>query len=509
MKRISLIVALTLGLANTQAQNITDGLRYGSDHNLGTARFTALSGAMGALGGDFSAISLNPAGGAVFLNSTLSLSSHLSNIKNQSNYFNNEEKSSKTDFALNQLGAIFVINNVNEEATFKKFTIGLNYNQSNNYENKLFVAGTGKNTIGNFFLEQAQGMPLNLLDLRPGETVSELYQYLGKTEGSAAQNAFLGYQAFLFNPVDPNNPNNASYISNISGNVFNQEYIYLSQGYNSKFSINLATQITNDLYFGVNFNTHTIDYDQSTFLLEQNNNPGSIVKSVGFENNLSVRGAGVSGQIGGIAKIANTFRLGLSYDTPTWYQISEETTQFLESSRVFEGRTINEYIDPRIINVYEDYHLKTPGKLNASAAYIFGQRGLISFDYSYKDYSSIKFSRLNNFYDLYFDITNSSIKNTLKGVSTFNAGAEYRVQQVSLRGGFHYEESPYENGETVGDLVGFSVGAGYNFGRFNADLAYSRSEQERNQNLYSVGLTDAAKVNTVYNNIIMSLSFNL
>ena len=61
----------------------------------------------------------------------------------------------------------------------------------------------------------------------------------------------------------------------------------------------------------------------------------------------------------------------------------------------------------------------------------------------------------------------------------------------------------------MGDLTGFSLGAGYNFGRFNADIAYSRSEQERNQQLYSVGLTDTALINSVYNNFILSLSFNL
>ncbi|MCG2431162.1 OmpP1/FadL family transporter [Aequorivita xiaoshiensis] len=509
MKRISLLITLSICFATSQAQDISDGLRYSSNQNLGTARYTALSGSMGALGGDFSAISSNPASGGVFLTSTLSLSSAFNNLNNNSIYFNTEEEASKTDFSLNQLGAIFVINNANKESSFKKFTIGLNYNQSNNFENKLLIAGTGNNTIGNFFLEQAQGLPLNLLDLRSGETITDLYQYLGETEGSAAQNAFLGYQGFLFDPVDPSNPLNSEYISNIAEGVFNQEYAYLSQGYNSKFTINFATQVTNNLYFGANINTHTIEYDQSTFLLEKNNNPGSIVKSVGFENNLSVTGSGISAQIGGIAKVANNFRLGLSFDTPTWYQIAEETTQSLKSSRVFEGKTINEFIDPRVINVYEDYNLKTPAKVTASAAYIFGQSGLISFDYSYKDYSSIKFSRLNNYYDPYFDRMNNSIKNTLKAASKFSAGAEYRFNRLSLRGGFHYEETPYKDNEVMGDLTGFSLGAGYNFGRFYADIAYSRSEQERNQQLYSVGLTDTALINSVYNNFILSLGFNL
>lgn len=508
MKKTVFFLIIAFTIASSQAQNTTDGLRYSTEQNIGTARFTGLSGAMGALGGDFSALSINPAGGAVFLNSSLVLSASLFDMENNANYFNNREKSFSDDAALNQLGGIFVINNSNEESAFKKFTIGLNFGITKNFDNQIYIAGTGNNSIGNFFLQQAQGIPLNLLQLQPTESISSLYQYLGETEGTAAQNAFLGYQAFLFNPVDPNDSSNSSYISNIANGNFNQEYAYLSQGYNSKFAINLATQITNNLFFGININTHTINFDQSSFLLETNSNPDSMVNRVGFENNLSVTGAGISAQIGAIAKIANNFRLGLSLDTPTWYQISEETSQYLESRRVFDGQTLNEYINPGVINVYEDYTLRTPAKVTASAAYIFGEKGLISFDYSYKDYASIELSDINNSYNSYFNELNTSIDNTLKGTSIFKAGAEYRINQLSLRGGFHYEESPYQNTEIVGDLTGFSVGAGYNFGRYTCDLAYARSEQERNQQLYSVGLTDVAKIKAVYSNFVLSLGFN-
>lgn len=44
-------VCILLGLGAT-AQNEADVLRYSSQYVLGTARFTGLGGAMGALGGD-------------------------------------------------------------------------------------------------------------------------------------------------------------------------------------------------------------------------------------------------------------------------------------------------------------------------------------------------------------------------------------------------------------------------------------------------------------------------
>lgn len=508
MKRLPFLCITLLFITISHAQNITDALRYSTKDNTGTARFVALSGAMGALGGDFSATQVNPAGAVVFLNSNLTFSASLLDLKNETSYFNNSEKSISDDITINQIGGVFVMNNTNEASTFKKFTIGVNYNTTKNLNNSMYIAGKGKTSIADFFLEQAQGIPLNLLDLQPGESIGNLYSYLGQNEGTAAQNAFLGYQAFLFDPVNPDDLSNTTYTSNISGNSFNQEYLYLSEGYNSKFSINFATQVSDNYFFGINLNTHTINFNQSSFLLENNNNPGSLVKGVGFENNLSVNGAGVSAQIGAIAKVANNIRLGLSFDTPTWYQISEETTQYLESRRMVDGQDLYTLVDPRVINVYEDYNFRTPANVTVSAAYIFGQDGLISFDYSYKDFSSIKYSTVGNYSDSYFSNLNNQISNSLKGASTLNAGAEYRINQLSLRGGFHYTESPYKNTAVVGDLIGFSLGAGYNLGSYSLDLAYSRSEQERNQQLYAVGLTDTAKINSIYNNFVLSMGFN-
>lgn len=505
MKAIYFLIFSVLSTTILQAQQITDGLRYGTEQNLGSARFTALSGAMGALGGDFSAMRNNPAGGAVFVISSISISTSLLDTKNSSSYYNNSEKSFSNDLYLNQAGGVFVFDNPHKDSSFKKFTIGVNYDMSNGLDNEIYVAGRGNKSVGNFFLEQAQGIPLDLLQTQPGESISDLYRYLGETRGTSAQNAFLGYQAYLFDALDPSNSSNSSYISNVSGNSFNQEYIDYSSGYNSKFTINLATQVTNDFYFGVNLNTHSLHYEQTTFFIETNSNPGSIVNGIGFENNLSVNGTGISAQIGAIAKVADNFRFGINLDTPTWFRISEVTSQYLESRRKVNDRNTTTIVDPQILNIYEDYDLKTPGKLGTSAAYIFNQNGLISLDYSYKDYSSMEFKPSN---DPHFRDLNQSIENSLKGASSFRAGAEYRIDQVSLRGGFHYEESPYKNKRTVGDLTGFSLGTGYNFGSWNMDFAYSRSEQDKELQFYPIGFTDKAMVNTVYSNFILTVGFN-
>ena len=66
---IALLVGLTL---SATAQNEVDALRYSQVTFGGTARFNALSGAFGALGGDLSVTSVNPAGLSIYRGSEFS-----------------------------------------------------------------------------------------------------------------------------------------------------------------------------------------------------------------------------------------------------------------------------------------------------------------------------------------------------------------------------------------------------------------------------------------------------
>jgi hypothetical protein len=496
---------MAFAVSALHAQTITDALRYGNDQLNGTARFNALSGAFGALGGDLSAMATNPAGSAVFLQNSFGVSMAVSERQNNAAYFNGRAESIDSDLSLNQLGGVFVFDNPNEESAWKKFTLGLGYNNTNNFDNDLFIAGTGNTSIAQFFLQQAQGIPLDLLELQSGESIGDLYAFLGETQGVGAQNAFLGYQGFIFDPVEAD-PGNTSYISNVAPGSFDQQYSVLSEGYNGKYTVNLAGQYTDNLYFGINLNSHIIDYDQSTFFFEANDNTGSIVNRIGFENNLSVLGAGFSAQFGAIAKIADHLRLGVTYDTPTWYEISEETTQYLETRRTVNGASTTVVVDPRIINIYADYNLRTPGKIMASAAYVFGQDGLLSFEYSYKDYANIQFSPEN---DPAFLFQNTQIDNLLKGASTYRLGGEYRYENVSFRGGYRFEESMYKDDAIVGDLTGYSAGLGYNFGNYSFDISYAYSERERSQQLFNIGLTDRAQVETQLSSVVFTFGLSL
>ena len=502
------LLMLCIGLASSSyilAQDISDAVRYSMDEIQGTARFRAMSGAFGALGGDMSAVNINPAGSAIFNNSHASASIGFFSKNDDINYFNRFTTSSNSNFDLNQLGATFVFVNRDESSPWKKFTLGVAYDRSADFDDDWVASGVNpNNSIGSYFLLNAQGKRLDEISAFSGETISQAYSEIGSFYGFENQQAFLGYEGFIIDPVN-NTDDNTAYISNIdlNGTDFDQEYYYASRGYNGKLAFNLATSYEDKIFLGINLNAHFINYERSTFLSEINSNANSTITSVDFENNLLTTGSGFSFQLGGIAKVTEEFRVGLSYNSPTWFRISEETSQYLATTSTTEGNIV---VNPNVINIYPEYKLQTPSKLTGSLAYVFGKQGLLSFDYSIKDYSGAKFRPSS---DIVFSTLNNSISNALDTANSYRIGGEYRYKQLSFRGGYRFEESPYKDDTFYGDLTGYSLGLGYNFGNLNLDLAFSQAERDTNYQLYNVGLTDSAEFQSKFTDVILTLGFKI
>jgi long-subunit fatty acid transport protein len=278
----------------------------------------------------------------------------------------------------------------------------------------------------------------------------------------------------------------------------------LTQGYNGKFSANLAMQYNKSISLGLNINSHFIDFRKSTYLFEENTNDGSTINEVNFENELYTTGEGFSLQLGTIVKLTDDIRIGLSYATPTWLTLREETTQYLST---FDDEASQGYVvNPSIVNIFPEYNLKTPGKLIGSIAYILGKSGFISFDYSRKNYANTSFDTNDNSLD---NALNSDINETFRAANSYKIGAELRQKNFSFRGGYRLEESPYKDTSIAGDLKGFSLGLGYSFGNSKVDLAYENIKQKILQQLYQSGSLDAASINNKNSIVTLTLSLDL
>ena len=463
MKKLVLLLIGVFTMPLLNAQDINDALRYSQDEIQGTARFRAMSGAFGAIGGDMSAVSLNPAGSALFERSHASFSVSSSTTENNTQYFNGFNSSSDSNLDFKQAGTVFVFRNYN--SPWKKLTMGIAYDKFENYNNDWFAFGNNNTSIDSYFLSYAQGLRLDEISALPGESITEAYAEIGGVYGYGHQQAFLGYESYILEP-EMDTDNNTAYTSNIGAGNFDQDYFYAASGYNGKVSFNAATQYKDNLFLGVNLNSHFINYNRTTQFFEGNSNLGSIINEVAFDNFLTTYGYGFSFQVGGILKLAEYFRVGLAYTSPTWLNIEDETTQFIATVRDDVGFDVTRIIDPRIVNIFPRYKLQTPGKIAGSFAFVFHDKGIISFDYSRKDFGNTKFKPTS---DPYFASQNNLISNNLTAASTYKVGGEYKHNQFSFRGGYRFEESPYKD-KTIDDLTGFSLGFGYDFGRTKLDL---------------------------------------
>ena len=384
--------------------------------------------------------------------------------------------------------------------------IGLAYDKTANHDDQWFANGRNTNSIDSYFLGYAQGKRLDEISAFPGETLSQAYGEIGAFYGFEHQQAFLGFESFILEP-DFDTDDNTGYFSNIAPGTFDQQYDYVASGYNGKVSFNAAAQYEDKLYLGVNLNAHFINYDRYTFFGERNNNTGSLVSAVNFENTLFTRGTGFSFQLGAIYKLTKELRAGFTYDSPTWFTISEETTQSVRTTVDDISGSFPAVVNPNIINIFPDYRLQSPGKITGSLAYVFADKGLLSFDYSRRDYSNME---LRPESDSFFADQNRLIEDIFTVSNTYRFGGEYKFKQFSFRGGYRFEESPYEDDTFFGDLTGYSLGIGYNFGVTRIDFTFDQANREVNNFLFSSsGFTDVARVDTVNTNFTLSLAFSL
>ena len=507
MKKTLTLITAIFCLNLVVAQDFTDALRYSQDEINGTARFRAMGGAFGALGGDLSAINLNPASSSVFNSSQGSITIGLTSVNNDVSYFGAPNNSNTDNINLTQGGGVFVFD-ANGSSKWNKLALGVAYDRIGNFDNGWVAQGTNTNTsIAEYFSGFAQGLRLDEISALPGESFTEAYADIGSVFGYDHQQAFLGYESFILEP-ESNMDDNTVYNSNIVGNNYNQRYVLASTGYNGKMAFNFSGQYEERLNVGINVNAHFLNYERITTFDETNADPNSVVSAVGFDNSLLTTGSGVSFQLGGIYKLTDEFRVGLIYDSPTWLRINEETTQFLQTTAEVNGNVDQIIIDPRVVNIFPQYRLRTPSKITGSLAYVFSNQGLISFDYSRKDYSEMSFRPES---DPFFSFQNNTISNLFGVSNIYRLGAEYRYNQFSFRGGYRFEESPYKDDIFGGDLTTYSLGLGYKIGDFALDLAWAQGVRDQRYFLYSDAPTfnETAQLETKLTDVLLTLTFGI
>ncbi|MDO9595319.1 MAG: outer membrane protein transport protein [Lutibacter sp.] len=405
-------------ILNAQTLGYNDlGALFSKENISGTARYNAMSGAFGALGGDLSAMEINPAGAAVFLKSEFAISLSNRNTKTIAGFYGNNTQFENDFTNLSQVGGVFVFRGYGNSSAWSNIALGFNYSIANDFEN-LWIA-----------------------------------------EGNSGYSPLTDF-------YDP--------FPAVYGNAENQYFENFTDGKNGKYSFTFAAQHNDNLYLGAAINTYDVEFYQRTLTEEYNNDGNNNTLDVSSQQKLLTYGSGVSFNFGAILKPSENLRLGLAYQTPVWYTLSEDFVEYDEDVYKNDVLFDTEYSG---LNAF-DYKMRTPSKLTASFAYIFSGNGLVSVDYSLKNYSNIKLSNSD------FISENQAFKSNMENVGELRIGTEWRFDNFSVRGGYHYENSPYKSSVSSDNLGGFSLGAGYKFRGGKFDLAYQKSGNTAPYNFY-------------------------
>ena len=528
MKKNIITIGFCLASSFIFSQNLTDGLRYSMEDINGTSRFKAMSGAFNSLGGDLSAVALNPAGTSIFTRSEMSVTLSGVNSKNDANGLT----TISSDFLLSQFGVAFPIT-IGEEG-WKNIAFAFNYQKTHNFDAndlKYTYRSNGVN-LGDFFLDKANGINQQNLMLQeyganklPSRKwqLGDLYSQYGRATRFPPEKlryALLGYEAKLVRPKDVPSEINPSmrdslanavknatiYRKNISEGITTiQNVEQYTEGGVNKYNFNFAGRFE-FLSFGINLNSHSVDYRVvNKYREDYINNTASDIRSALYQNELRTIGSGFSLQLGAIAEVATGLRIGLTYASPTWYTLQDEMSQSL-LTRTLNGTTNS--VNPNVVVVYEKYNFRTPGSWTVGASWVWNKQLILSADYMYKGYGNMSFrSGLES--------ENAIIQNTLGDTNSLRFGAEYRLplsktNHLFFRGGYRYEQSPYKTElKPIGDLTGFSTGLGVSISNMRFDLSYDRATRAYHPQIFEKVLTDTPQVDNTLQNILLSFSLKL
>lgn len=355
--------------------------------------------------------------------------------------------------------------------------------------------------MDDYFLAFANGVPYGDIKTYDDEPLSSSYRFLGENRGFSSQQAFLGYQGYVINPVATED-GNTQYVSNSNpqGGPVQHNYFVTRSGKNIKNTFTMAAQYQQNLYLGLNLNSHQIEFKRVDNLIEDNYGLGSTFNYTEFQNELFTVGNGFSFQLGGIYKANENIRIGLSYQSPIWYQMTDELLQYIISSKSNGTDTI----DPQVINIY-DYNFSTPSLFSGGLAYVFGTQGLISLQYDFSSYQNTQFDIGKG--DSNFINQNQRISSNLRSAGVLRLGGEYRIDRFSLRAGYFNQQSI---NKTSNDLSnGFTAGLGYDFGGSVLNLSLTQSEYQHSERMYQDGLTDPIRLNKDQIQFLVSYSFKL
>ena len=491
MKRSFLPLFFLLAAAPAFAQLADDVLRYSYLQPGGTARYLGAGGAFGALGAEYSSLSNNPAGLAMFRTNELVFTPSLKFSRTEAalpGQPNSEE--TKSNFGFDNVGFIFNTTPVNSK--WKTFNVGIGLNRLNNFHQSIYYEGSGNGSILNGFFADAAPA------LNSGGTADNL-------DAFGSQLAYNANAIYL-----QNNAASYDFIDNPSATV-NRNQTLTSSGRMNELVLSFAGNYEEKLMIGATVGVPFVNYRQDGEYTETD--PGGGVNgnvpyfnSLSYTEYLRTEGVGVNLKLGIAYRVSQALRLGVAFHTPTFLKLTDHYSNTFTYDYEDGGGAVLGDVQSSPEGV-SDYRLRTPFRAIGSAAVLFKKYGFLSADVEYVDYSANAFNLTadvaNNDNRQYERELNNSIQSKFRQTANVRVGGEVVLDDFRLRAGVNLLGKP-EAGET-GFNMAYTAGAGIHGESFYLDLGYRLSKSKGSLRTYS----DAPIVttNTTSNEILLTLGF--
>ncbi len=452
----------------------------------GTARSIGFGGALGSIGGDFSAISVNPAGLGVYRSSELSFTPSLK-INSSSSVFQGETSNdNNARITINNFGIVLTEapkGKRYERRSWKAVSFALGMNRIADFNHDYNYQGNNNTSSASLAFEaDANHYPGNV-----------------STPGTLA---YTGYNAYLINI-----PLNNYYTAVPFAGGIRQTNAIQERGGISEYLMSLGGNYREKLLLGATIGIDNMNYTRSSnytesILAGNTYNPQNF-QSFTYNNQLNITGIGANLKIGAIYKITDFLRIGAALHTPTIYGMHEYTDYGIISK---ESGLTHSFSTANLLPVQAaDYTFISPLKSVLSASVIIKKWGFITADYEYVDYSSMKY-----YYTTGYDSTrglsyqqeanemNQRIKGAYQSASNLRIGAEIKLTKYFMvRGGFGYYGNPYKAGYTSMERMDISAGVGFRSKNFFADLGMVNSSYKFSEQAYNdIDYAHVATANT-------------
>ncbi|MDO4763616.1 MAG: hemin receptor [Flavobacteriaceae bacterium] len=240
---------------------------YDNQSLIGSAKYSAMGGAMGALGGEISSMGTNPAGLGVFITNDSNVSLLVNSNQTEAHLAGNSIKKSVNNTTLGQAGGVFSFH-TNDKSSWKFINVGINYTNEG---------------IGNQ-IQSPKNPNLKKPVLDNSNKITDYDLYSG--------------------------------------------HMYERIGKRSKLSFGIGGNYENNLYIGAGVNLLSSNIEQYDEVLITYQNSGS---SNYYKRNFTPfreESTGVSLSLGVIGKITQQIRLGASVESPVWYSIDREYVEY-------------------------------------------------------------------------------------------------------------------------------------------------------------------------------------